>query len=86
MSPSRPFAKRSARTATTRDAQITARGKLVADGGRVVPDLLNVRLEATGAPPDLPADVVEVTGVARAAAKGADRLEIRGVTGRDGRR
>ena len=51
----------------TKDAQITARGKIADRDGKPVLDLLNGSLlDLTEKPKDTPADAVEITGVSRA--------------------
>jgi hypothetical protein len=61
----------------TRDAQITARGKLANRQGTPIFDLLNgSELELQQTAPDNTADVVEVTGVSRQANKRVERLTI----------
>jgi copper chaperone CopZ len=61
----------------TRDADVTARGKIVEQHGRVVFDLLNgSTIELTAKPTPAAAGVVEITGVSRVQGKSGDRLTI----------
>ena len=61
----------------TKDAQITARGKIVDRDGKPVFDLLNGSfLDLAEKPKDAPADAVEITGVSRADDKNAELLTI----------
>lgn len=61
----------------TRDARITARGKIVEREGRLLLDLLNGSgLELAGRPTELPTQAVEVTGVSRQNDKKIERLTI----------
>lgn len=59
----------------TKDAQITARGRIVERNGTPVLDLLNgTVLELTGKPTSAGDRTVEVTGVSRVRGKGAEQL------------
>ena len=61
----------------TKDAQVTARGRIVDRDGKPILDLLNgatMRLEAR--PETAPAGVVEVTGVSQETGKDTERLKI----------
>jgi Heavy-metal-associated domain len=61
----------------TRDATITARGRIVEQRGRMMFDLLNgSTLELAEAPKSAAAGVVEITGVSRLQGKSGDRLTI----------
>ena len=61
----------------TKDAQITARGRIIERDGKPVLDLLNGSvLELAEKPKDAPADVVEVTGVSRPGDKDAELLTV----------
>ena len=64
----------------TKDAQISARGKIAERDGKPVLDLLNGSfLELAEKPKDAPADIVEVTGVSRADDKNAELLTVTSV-------
>lgn len=59
----------------TKDAQITARGRIVERNGTPVLDLLNgTVLELTAKPVNASDRTVEVTGVSRVRGKGAEQL------------
>ena len=61
----------------TRDAEVSARGKVVDQGGKAVFDLLNgSNVELAEKPKAVPAGVVEITGVSKAQGKAGDRLTI----------
>lgn len=61
----------------TRDAQITARGRIADRDGKPVLDLLNGSfLELVEKPADAPVDIVEITGVSRPGDKDSERLTI----------
>ncbi len=61
----------------TKDAQITARGKIVERDGKPVLDLLNGSfLGLAEKPKDAPPDAVEITGVSRADDKNTEQLTI----------
>ena len=61
----------------TRDAQITARGRIVDRDGKPVLDLLNGSfLDLAEKPKDAPADTVDITGVSRADDKNVELLTI----------
>ena len=60
----------------TKDAHVTATGRIVERDGKAVLDLLNGSvLELTAKPKDAPADTVEIIGVSRVA-KDTERLTI----------
>lgn len=64
----------------TKDAQITARGRITDQEGKPVLDLLNGSvLELAERPKDAPKDTVEITGVSRPGDKDAERLSIVGI-------
>lgn len=64
----------------TKDADVTARGKVVEQGGKAVFDLLNgSTIELTAKPTPEAAGVVEITGVSRVQGKSGDRLTIASV-------
>ena len=64
----------------TRDAQITARGRIAEQNGKSVLDLLNGSvLELAAAPADPPAQPVEVTGVSQEIDPKTERLTIKTV-------
>ena len=64
----------------TRDAEITARGRIVDRNGRLGLDLLNGSSLALVERPKAAGDsVVEVTGVSRAQGKGPDHMTIKTV-------
>jgi len=61
----------------TKDAQVTARGKIVERDGKPILDLLNGSfLDLAEKPKDAPMDVVDVTGVSRAGEKDSEQLAI----------
>jgi hypothetical protein len=61
----------------TRDAQITARGRIADQNGKPVLDLLNGSvLELAERPNDAPTDTVEITGVSRPGERDVERLSI----------
>jgi copper chaperone CopZ len=61
----------------TKDAQITAKGKIVEREGKPVLDLLNGSfLDLAAKPKDAPADAVEISGVSRADDKNIEWLTI----------
>jgi len=62
---------------SSRDAEITARGRIVEQKGKSMFDLLNGSLlELAVKPKPVPAGIVEITGVSKIQAKSADRLTI----------
>ena len=64
----------------TKDAQITARGRITDQNGKAVLDLMNgSALELAERPKDAPTDTVEITGVSRPGEKDAERLAIVGI-------
>lgn len=61
----------------TKDAEITARGRITDQSGKPVLDLLNgSTLELAERPKNAPADTVEITGVSRRGEKDSERLTI----------
>lgn len=61
----------------TKDAQVTARGRLIDRDGTQVLDLLNEStLELAARPKESPADPVEITGVSRPGEKDTELLTI----------
>ena len=61
----------------TRDAQITARGRIAERAGTPVLDLLNGSvLELVARPPDAPSGPAEITGVSRQDDKKIERLTV----------
>jgi len=61
----------------TRDAEITARGRIVEQGGKPMFDLLNgSMLELTMKPDPVPPGIVEIDGVSKVQPKTADRLTM----------
>jgi len=61
----------------TRDADVTARGTVVDQGGRGGFDLLNgSTIQLTEKPKGAPAGAVEITGVSKLQGKAGDRLTI----------
>lgn len=61
----------------TKDADITARGRILVEGGQRTLDLLNgSTLRIVDGAKDTPAAIVEITGVSRADDKNEERLTI----------
>ena len=61
----------------TKDAQVTARGRITDRNGKLVFDLLNGSvLELVARPNNAPIDTVEIDGVSRPADKDSERLTI----------
>jgi hypothetical protein len=64
----------------TKDAQITARGRIIDRDGKPVLDLLNGSfLDLAEKPKDATADVVEVTGVSRTGDKETETLTVEAI-------
>ena len=61
----------------TKDAQITARGRVVVSGTQVTLDLLNgSSLQVVAPPKDTGSGVIEVTGISRLSDKNEEQLAI----------